>query len=306
MKARSKWLFWAAPVVATVVLASPALAEDRMERELALEPGGQLVLGADGAAVSVTGTSRSGVKVVVTARRDADLDDYDFRFDERPGEVEIVAKKKGSGFLGRLFSSSSHRGLNFDIEVPHETELDIATSGGSLAAIAIRGNVVLDTAGGSIDVEEVEGTVRIDTSGGAIRVTNVEGDVDADTSGGSVNIEEVTGDVQAETSGGPIRVLQVRGRVVADTSGGSVEAEFTPGTFAGGYLSTSGGGVRVRLDPAIGLEIDAQSSGGSVSCDLPLTIRGKISRTSVKGTVGAGGELLKVRTSGGSIRIEEL
>ena len=66
----------------------------------------------------------------------------------------------------------------------------------------------------------------------------------------------------------------------------------------------SGGGITVSLDPSAALEIDAASSGGSVTVDLPLTVQGKLSRNAVRGTLGGGGELLKLRTSGGGIRIE--
>ena len=52
-------------------------------------------------------------------------------------------------------------------------------------------------------------------------------------------------------------------------------------------------------------EIDASTSGGSVSCDLPITTQGRMSKSSLRGTIGSGGPLLTLRTSGGSIRISE-
>ena len=58
-----------------------------------------------------------------------------------------------------------------------------------------------------------------------------------------------------------------------------------------------------RLDPAVALEIDASSSGGAVDCDLPLTVRGKIGRDDIHGTLNGGGALLKLRSSGGGIEI---
>jgi hypothetical protein len=50
---------------------------------------------------------------------------------------------------------------------------------------------------------------------------------------------------------------------------------------------------------------DASSSGGNVDSDLPVTVRGKIKKDSLHGTLNGGGELLRLRSSGGGITIEE-
>jgi hypothetical protein len=41
-----------------------------------------------------------------------------------------------------------------------------------------------------------------------------------------------------------------------------------------------------------------------VTFDVPVTVQGKVSKTSVKGKIGSGGQLLKLRTSGGGIKIK--
>ena len=95
------------------------------------------------------------------------------------------------------------------------------------------------------------------------------------------------------------------GSIDASTSGGPIEASFAPGAEIRGRLSTSGGGVKVWLDRNANVEIDASTSGGSVSCDLPITTQGRMSKSSLRGTIGSGGPRLTLRSSGGSIRIGE-
>jgi hypothetical protein len=65
--------------------------------------------------------------------------------------------------------------------------------------------------------------------------------------------------------------------------------------------------VSVTLDPGVGLQIDAEASGGKVACDLAVTSKdqGASSRV-LRGALGPGGELLKLRAAGGSIRIRPL
>jgi len=82
-----------------------------------------------------------------------------------------------------------------------------------------------------------------------------------------------------------------------------VSAVLAPGNAAGGTLSSSGGGVRVDLARSSHFTIDAHSSGGSVTCDLPVTVQGKISSSTLRGNLNGGGAPLKVRSSGGGIRI---
>jgi DUF4097 and DUF4098 domain-containing protein YvlB len=166
------------------------------------------------------------------------------------------------------------------------------------------GDLQADTSGGSIHLRDIKGKSRVETSGGGIEAVNLEGPLKAETSGGSVSLERVSGDIHAHSSGGGIHIREAGGRVDADTSGGSIEASFARGNARGGSLESSGGGISVSLDPGVGLSIDAH--GNSVSSDLPLTVQGEISRRSLRGTLGKGGESLRLRTSGGSVRIRSL
>jgi DUF4097 and DUF4098 domain-containing protein YvlB len=139
-------------------------------------------------------------------------------------------------------------------------------------------------------------------AGGGIEGTEIDGPIKAETSGGSVRLDRVTGDIRAHSSGGGIHIHEAGGRVDADTSGGGIEATFARGNAHGGTLETSGGGIQVSLDPSVGLHIDA--SGNSVKADLPITVHGEMSRGKLQGNLGAGGELLRLHTSGGGVRIQ--
>ena len=68
-------------------------------------------------------------------------------------------------------------------------------------------------------------------------------------------------------------------------------------------MSSSGGSVRTELDPSAKVSIDASASGGGVNSDLPVTIQGKIDRNSLRGEMNGGGPTLRLRSSGGGVRI---
>lgn len=304
---------------AALTAAAPAQAESRIEKTLRLEPGGTFSLRTELGRVRVRGTNRSGARIVVTSKRD-DLNDlFRFQFEEGSGSVTVVARKKHpiSSFFG-----NSGNSVSFEVEIPSRTRVDVDTSGGSISTTSIESDVKLETSGGAIEVREQTGDVsahtsggsitlsritgkcRVETSGGGITADALTGSIDAETSGGSIHFDGVTGDIHAHSSGGGIRIREAGGRVDADTSGGSVEVAFARANARGGRIESSGGGVSVSVDPGVGLAIDA--SGNSVDSDVPLTVRGEISRRHIQGVLGRGGETLRLRTSGGSVHIKPL
>lgn len=295
-------------VAAAVAAATAVHAESRIEKTLKLAPGGKFVLDSQAGAVEVTGTARDGVRVVITSAADDLAAQWTFEIQELPGEARLIAKKKGSDGKSSWFGGwfSSERSPKFVVEVPTRADVEVDTGGGSVAVRALEGAVSVDTSGGAIVVEKIRGSARLETAGGSIKVDTLDGSVLADTSGGSIKIAGVTGDIKADTSGGSISLDAIAGIVDADTSGGSISATFTKGNNRGGRLETSGGSILVALDPAIDLRIDAEASGGSVSSDLELTSTTTKSRSHLSGAFGKGGPVLRVETSGGSIRIEPI
>ncbi len=303
--------------VLTLIFSRSTLAEYRTEKNLKLEPGGRFTIDSSAGSVTITGTSESGARIVVTSNRD-DLEDlFDLQFDEGAGEVRVTAHKK------HTFGLPNHLRVHFDVRVPAETQVDVKTGGGSVEISQLKRDADLNTSGGSINVSDlaanlkahtsggsielkrVRGDARIDTSGGGIEGNSLAGSIEARTSGGSVEFDEVKGDLLAHTSGGSIRIENAGGKVDAHTSGGSVEVGFAKGNARGGEVGTSGGGVRVALDPAVNLNLEASTSSGAVTMDnLQVTVTGTISTSHLSGKIGSGGETLRVHSDGGPVRIE--
>lgn len=309
----------AALLAAALAAPAPARAANRLEKNLRLDPGGAFSLKTDVGWVKVRGTDRPGARVIVTAKND-DLDDLlAFKFEEGAGSASVYARRKHP--ISSMFGGWRHE-IGFEVEVPAKTRVTVDTSGGSIVVRSLESEAKLDTSGGSIEVRDqsadvsahtsggsitlshVRGRCHVDTSGGGIQADDIEGSLDAETSGGSISAESVHGDMRVHTSGGGITIRAAGGRVEADTSGGSIQAEFARGNARGGRLESSGGGVSVAVDPSVGLSIDA--SGNAVHSDVPVTIRGDISRRHIQGNLNSGGETLRVHTSGGTVRIRSL
>ena len=260
-----------------------AFSASRIEKDLKLEPGGRLEVDAGASDVFVTGRSASGAHVVVTSNQD-DLEQlFTLNFSEEPGGVRLEMHKHS------LQLWPKHLQVRMEVEVPTRTNLDIRTGGGD------------------VKVNHLEGETNLETSGGDVKASELKGNLNARTSGGDMELRNLTGDISVKTNGGDITLENVHGRVEAHTSGGDVTASRARGNAKGGEIETSGGDIELRLDPAINLRLDASTSSGEVTSNLPrLSVTGEISSSRLHGTLGSGGETLRVHTNGGSVRISAL
>lgn len=268
--------------IALLALAGTARAGSRIEKNLKLDPGGKFVLESNGGDVIVTGREESGARVVVTSNRD-DLESlYEFRFDERPGAVQVEAHKLSSmGWPKRLQ-------LRFEVQVPTRTSLDLRTGGGDIKISRLQGGFELHTSGGDVVMNDLQGNLMAHTSGGDIELHKLSGDATVETSGGDIHLEDVGGRVDARTSGGDVRVVLTRGNA------------------QGGDIETSGGEINLVVDPAVNLDLEASASGGDLTTDLPMTVTSRSSNSNLHASLGSGGKTLRLHTSGGDIRIRAL
>jgi len=283
-----------------LAVVSPAAEESRLDKNLELQPGGQFVLESEAGSVSVNGGSRPGAHIVITSERDDLNSEVEFNFSSSAGVARVTARRKHDSFWSHGIS------LHFEIEVPTETRTELHTGGGSISISGLRGAAEVKTSGGPIEVSGLNGSLEAYTSGGPIHVREVTGDAHIGTSGGPIEVEALDGNLHAHTSGGGIHIDRVSGYVEAKTSGGPIRATYSPGNRHGGELESSGGSIEVTLDRSANLNLDASTSGGSVSSDLPVRMVGTASHSRMQGAIGAGGEELRLHTSGGSIHIHAL
>ena len=275
--------------------------------------GGQLRLESDIGSIDVRSHNRNTLDVEVLfeprrggSRRLKDfLDDFDVDFQHRGKDVTIIAEYQKERW--KFWDSiGKYIRVRFVVTVPSQYNVNLKTSGGSISVDDLEGEVVSRTSGGSLEFGRIKGPVKGNTSGGSIRLSSCESNADVKTSGGSITIGSVRGDVYAHTSGGSIHVDEVMGTIDATTSGGSVTASISRQPEDNCRLTTSGGGITVHLDRDIKVDVNARTSGGRVRTDFPVTIRGEISKRSLKAKINGGGPEMYLRTSGGSISIREL
>jgi len=211
-------------------------------------------------------------------------------------------------------------------------ELVATTGGGHITTGAIAGNASLHTGGGHIRVASVGGVAHLDTAGGNVTVEHSGTELAAQTGGGQIQVGEAAGLVRARTGGGGIRVVRVSGPTNLETGGGSiyltqVDGAVKASTGAGGITAWLGtptgrggcefqsadGDIVVYLPRHLAVTIDAQIQQGEergfiVDPAFPLKISydgapGGMRTVRAEGALNGGGEVLRLRTVTGNIRV---
>lgn len=270
----------------------------QIEKTFTVEPGGTLTLNADAADVTITGSETTTLRVVADVKGPKEkVERYTIRFDQNGNDVVVDGMQERGFFNWRFFEGTFD--IHYNVIVPSQFTVHTTTSGGNITISGLKGDVDGETSGGNLTIESIEGKVRLSTSGGDANARDVTGDISLETSGGNIDVENINGALVVETSGGNIDLNNVDGSIVGSTSGGNIRVAANGNK--GMDLETSGGNVKVIVPSTIAATVDAETSGGDVECELEFS--GKIKDGRMNGKINGGGNVVRLRSSGGYILI---
>ncbi|MGE5814870.1 MAG: DUF4097 family beta strand repeat-containing protein [Acidobacteriota bacterium] len=269
-------------------------AEERVAREEKRFP----VTGAADVSVStfdgpieIRSWDRSEVLVEIEKRAgdEAGLKSIEVRAEKQGNRVHVEAvRPSGSDkFVGIGFHVSPQAKLI--VSVPKETTLEARSGDGSIRAEHLQGRVTLRTADGSVRAVEIKGELDIESGDGSITVDDADGTARLSTGDGGV------------TTSGRFDVLTVK------SGDGSVTVRADRGSEAKSdwSITTEDGSVALYLPEGFSGEIDARTGDGTVRSEFDVqgAERDDAHRRSLRGRIGAVGNVLRIRTGDGSISL---
>jgi hypothetical protein len=210
-----------------------------------------------------------------------------------------VKRPKSETFSGLGFHRSASAKLI--VSVPQNTNLAARSGDGSIRVERVTGRLDLNTGDGSIRAAEVDGVMTLHTGDGAVHVDNGQGQIDVDTGDGSVEVSGNLTAVKLRTGDGSI-VFRADSNVVMSDDWD---------------ISTGDGTVTLYLPSDFGAELDARTNDGGIRNELHVAQqaeadnttdnsrreRDENSRRTIRGRIGGGGKLLKIRSGDGAIRL---
>jgi hypothetical protein len=158
----------------------------------------------------------------------------------------------------------------------------------------------------SLDAEVPKQTdLDLVTHNGSVEISDIKGLLDATTHNGKVTCERISGTTAFKTHNGAVTCGDISGSTQLKSHNGSIKAFYTDTAPAVCDISivTYNGGIELKTPPGFSAHVEASTHNGSINTNLPITVSGKISKSKLTGTIGAGEGQLHLETHNGSIRI---
>jgi len=261
-----------------------------------------LMLESFNGSVDIAGWDQNTIEIDGTkyGSTQAAADELQVNISHTPDEVTIRVVRP----VGR-----TNTGARFNIRLPRTVHLDrITTSNGSIHSIDGRGPARFKSSNGAIRVEGLRGDLDAETSNSAVELVDIEGNVTAHTSNGRIRTDRLDGALSATTSNGSISgaIARADRPVRAETSNGSIDLSLPRHFDQELHASTSNSSITLRMPADTDAHVVASTSNSSIASDFDMTMRGEFSKNRVDATLGAGGPLIELHTSNGSIKLAKM
>jgi len=245
-------------------------------------------------AIDVRGWDRNEVRVDVE-KRGSDKALLD--------QIEVVAEQKGNQITVEARRPSSKKYAFGMLET-------VSRSAKLTASVPAGSNLTITTGHGNVTIERVKGRIELRTSDGTINALDIGGDISARTDSGSVRLESVDGRCDIVTGDGAITLAGRLDLLRARTTDGSLTLKILPGSKVTDTwsLQTDDGNVVMYVPDGLDADIDAEASSGSAKAESTLLSKSDLDRQrhTLRGTLGTGGHIVRLRTSDGSIILKRL
>jgi DUF4097 and DUF4098 domain-containing protein YvlB len=234
----------------------------------------------------VVGEDRDDIEVVVTKHARAESTEA---AQQLLGQIELLSTEVGKDLELEVDAPARwnrHGGAHLMLRVPRNLEV---------TAIAVNGRVCL---------EGLRSSVHARSSNGPVSISDVQGDVEVFTSNAKVHCRCTCGRLKARSSNSKIHLEEHRGSVDASTSNGVIHAVLSELGQGGVVLATSNGRIVLELPDHVDADVDVRVENGVIRSSLEVdTPSGDQRRGRLRGKLGRGGALIKLRTSNGTISL---
>ena len=143
------------------------------------------------------------------------------------------------------------------------------------------------------------------TTNGSLELEGTTGDTVARTTNGSITVRDADGAIESTTTNGNISIRDASSIKRAKTTNGKIEVSFDRLTSDTEFTTTNGS-VDVRFPAGMNADLELQTTNGSIRANGIKMMVNEISKRHLSGKLGSGGTKINVKTTNGSISLEEL
>ena len=263
---------------------------NRTQKTFDVISGGRLTIETDSGEIDVKTHKKDTVEVSVIKGNKRNifnlqyiLDDFNVNFDHTGPDLNITGKfQRGVNFWQQELNDIR---IHFQVTVPQEYDIDLNTRIDDISVNGVTGELDVSTSTGDIDVIEVRGPIQVRTSTGDLR------------------IEKIIGSISGGSSTGDITMSNCQGLISVKSSTGDIRMQMPTQLQHAWNLQASTGDIVLTLSSDLAADIDVKTSVGDISTDFRVLATTK-QKKRLRGTINGGGQLLKLQTSTGDIRLK--
>ncbi len=235
--------------------------------------------------VEVEGEDRDDIVVEVAKRARAESEDEATRLLE---SIQLRREEQPDGLfleveIPRRWNRHGH--VNLELRVPRDLRL------------------ACESVNGKVSISGMRADVAARSSNGAVSVEDVTGDVHAATTNNKVICVGICGRLMARSSNGKVEITEHRGDVDASTSNGLIRAALDELGSEGVLLATSNGRIVLDIPQDADADVDVRVDNGVIRNEIELDDATRSTDGRLRGRLGQGGAVIKLRTSNGSITL---
>lgn len=285
--------------------------EEKYARTEALARDGKVSVGNVSGTIQVRTWDKAEVQIDAVKVSEASSEE---KAKENLALVKIEVVKEGNALRvetkypdNKVFRGRMNVHVNYVISIPDRAALRIKNVSGDIEALSVGGALYVDEVSGGVKITNASGTVDCQTVSGGIILTGGAGEVSLKAVSGRITASGIKGSIEAETVSGGISLKDVREArsVRAKTISGGIDCE-TDIVAGGRYgFDALSGGITLTLPASAMFELEAESFSGSIRTDFPITVSGKVSPRELRGMVGSGGAVLRVKSFSGTVEIRK-
>lgn len=216
------------------------------------------------------------------------------------GEISITMDLSLEGELNLASTSGD---INTYTQNIRAKKINVASTSGELRLSVLEaGELNASTTSGDIRIEKADTFVTCSSTSGEITVSGGTGNRKISSTSGDVRVEGLSGNVSVNTSSGEINVSGDKGCGSANSTSGDV---FLSLAELSGDISvnTSSGEVKLELPRESSLEFEASTSSGDIDTFFDESLSFSKKGNHAAGTVGSGGNKIKITTTSGDVRV---
>ena len=281
----------------------------------ALSAGCEVTFGAD------QYTAREEKRFTVTGTATLDFSTFDGSIEvrgwDRPDVVVTIEKRgRDKSQTDAITVNARQDGSAITIDIPRPAAMvdvgglnwNASPSARIVATVPRTSNLVAKSGDGSIAVERLSGRAELRTGDGSVRVDGLTGDLMVRSGDGSVRARSVEGRADIQTEDGSVGLDGTLRAVRLETGDGSATLTARTGSRMEGdwEVTTGDGSIQVEVPSGFDAAVDAHTGGGRVQAgEVDASGGGAIEKRTVKGRIGAGGKVLRLRSGDGSIFLKQ-